>query len=102
MRTSSVGGFNPRHRKHEEISLESRIDLAYEALLQVDSTIGYTKEKIRLLDRFRHLRSAGLYDGTFEPSASEVDALIAEAVLLRKHLDEWLMRERPGWMEAGK
>jgi hypothetical protein len=74
---------------HAGISLESRFDLAYEALLQLavtalranhlrvtsrgghhalamqtlDSSIGYPKEKLRLLDRFRQMRSTGLYDG---------------------------------------
>lgn len=111
---------------HAGISLESRFDLAYEALLQLavtalranhlrvtsrgghhalamqtlDSSIGYPKEKLRLLDRFRQMRSTGLYDGTFEPSGSEVEALIAEATQLRDHLEQWLAKERPEWMEA--
>ena len=71
------------------ISLESRFDIGYEALLQcglaalraqglrpdskgghhimalqtLPTTIGFPKEKIRLFDAFRKQRAAGLYDG---------------------------------------
>ncbi len=106
-----------------QISLDSRFDIAYEALLQIgltalranglrpnsrgghhamalqtlDSTIGYPRDKLRLLDRFRHMRSAGLYDGSFEPSAAEVRSLLDEVSKLKAHLDDWLVKSHPEW-----
>ena len=106
-----------------QISLDSRFDIAYEALLQIgltalranglrpnargghhamalqtlDSTIGYPRDKLRLLDRFRHMRSAGLYDGSFEASAAEVRSLLDEVSKLKAHLDDWLVKSHPEW-----
>ncbi len=116
--------------KTEEISPGSRFDLAYEALLQVgltalranglrpnsrgghhamalqtlDSTIGYPRDKLRLLSRFSRMRADGLYDGSFEPSQSELQSLIAEAEAVKAHLDGWLASERGEWklIESGE
>ncbi len=107
----------------ESVSLESRFDLAYEALLQIglaalrahnlrpdsrgghhvlalqtlNTTIGYPREKLRLLDEYRRRRAAALYDGSFEPSQAELDALIATASELRAHLEAWLRKAHPEW-----
>jgi hypothetical protein len=103
------------------ISLDSRFDLAWEAALQVgltalranglrttsqaghqalaiqtlDKTIGVDKDTIRLLETFRKNRSAGLYEGSFEPSQAEVDALIRTADQLRQTLLGWLVAAHP-------
>ncbi len=103
------------------VSLDSQFDLAYEALLQIGlaalrangvrpdsrgghhvlalqtlaTTIGYPREKLRLLDEFRRQRGAGLYDGSFNPSQAEVDALIATATELRQHFEDWLAAAHP-------
>jgi hypothetical protein len=55
------------------------------ALQTLTTTIGYPREKLRLLDEYRRQRGLGLYDGTFDPSATEVVALIAEALNLQQH-----------------
>jgi hypothetical protein len=75
------------------VSLDSRFDIAYEASLQVglvalrvhglrpdsrgghhvlalqtlETTIGFPKAKVRVIDQFRRQRAQGLYDGSFEP-----------------------------------
>jgi hypothetical protein len=103
------------------ISLDSRFDIAYEAVLQsglcalranglrpdsrgghhilalqtLDSTIGFPKEKIRLIDTFRKQRGAGLYDGSFAPSEAELAALLAIAAELQAHLEQWLKANHP-------
>lgn len=103
------------------VSLDSRFDLAYEALLQIGlaalrahglrpdsrgghhilalqtlpATIGYPSAKLRLLDQFRRQRGVGLYDGSFDPSQAEVKALISAAIELTNRLDEWLAANRP-------
>ena len=105
------------------ISLGSRFDLAYEAVLQLgltalranglrpdsrgghhilalqtlDTTIGLPKEYLRVIDRCRRRRAEGLYDGCFDPSEAEVDALIEMAGLVKLHLEQWLAREHPEW-----
>jgi hypothetical protein len=104
-----------------QISLDSRFDLAYEALLQIglvalranglrpdsrgghhvialqtlDTTIQYPREKLRLLDRFRRQRAAGLYDASFEPSEVEVQALLDAVAGLKDHLENWLAKSHP-------
>lgn len=109
--------------RNDQISLDSRFDLAYEALLQIgllalranglrpdsrgghhvmalqtlDSTIQYPREKLRLLDRFRRQRAAGLYDASFEPSEAEVQALLDAASELKDHLENWLAKSHPEW-----
>lgn len=103
------------------LSLDTRFDVAYEALLQIGlaalrangyrpdsrgghhvlalqtlpATIGYPRERIRLLDEFRRQRGLGLYDGSFDPSAAEVQTLIEEAAKLQLHFQQWLETSRP-------
>ena len=106
---------------NQAISLDSRFDLAYEALLQIglaalrahglrpdsrgghhvlalqtlNKTIGFPKEKLRLLDEFRKQRAVGLYDGSFEPSESEVAAIIETVSQLQIFFDDWLQNTHP-------
>lgn len=103
------------------LSLDTRFDVAYEALLQIGlaalrangfrpdsrgghhvlalqtltTTIGYPREKIRLLDEYRRQRGLGLYDGSFDPSTTEVAALINEAINLQQHFQQWLAATHP-------
>ena len=103
------------------ISIDTRFDIAYEALLQcglaalrahglrpdsrgghhvmalqtLPTTIGFPKEKIRILDEFRKQRAAGLYDGSFNPSEAELHALLDTAVGLRQALTAWLKDNKP-------
>lgn len=103
------------------ISLDSRFDLAYEALLQIGITalrannlrpdsrgghhvlalqtlhtsIGYPREKLRMLEEFRRQRAVGLYDGSFVPTQTELDELIETAADLKAHLEAWLQQTRP-------
>ena len=105
------------------ISLDSRFDLAYEAILQLgltalranglrpdsrgghhilalqtlDTSIGFPKEQLRVIDQFRRRRAEGLYDGRFDPSEAEVNALIEMAQRIKAHLETWLTREHPEW-----
>lgn len=107
--------------KSKDISLDSRFDLAYEALLQIgltalrandlrpdsrgghhilalqtlNTSIGYPREKLRLLDEFRRQRAVGLYDGSFVPSQAEQDELLVTVVELKAHLDSWLNQHHP-------
>lgn len=107
--------------RNAQISLDSRFDLAYEALLQIgltalranglrpdsrgghhvtalqtlDTTIQYPREKLRLLDRFRRQRAAGLYDASFEPSEAEVQSLLDVVSELKDHLENWLAKSHP-------
>ena len=103
------------------VSLDSRFDLAYEGLLQIGlaalranglrpdsrgghhvlalqtlpATIGYPSAKLRLLDQFRRQRGVGLYDGSFDPSGAEVEALISAAIELKERFDRWLADRHP-------
>lgn len=103
------------------ISAESRFDLAYEGALQLalcalrangyrpgskgghhvialqslSKSIGYPKEKIRLFDEFRRQRAIGLYDGSFDPTESEVQALLETAGDLQHCIREWLEQNHP-------
>ena len=105
----------------EAISDDSRFDLAYEGVLQLavcalrangyrlgskgghhvialqslSKSIGYPKEKIRLLDEFRRQRSIGLYDGSFDPTSTEVLTLLQIADSLRQYLQTWLKENYP-------
>ncbi len=98
------------------ISLDSRFDLAYEALLQaglaalrannlrpdsrgghhvlalqtLHNRIGYPREKLRVQEEFRRQRATGLYDGSFVPTQAELDELRATAADLKTHLEAWL------------
>ena len=104
----------------ESISLETRFDIAYEALLQIGLvalrnhhlrpnsrgghhaialqslplTIGYPREKVRILDEFRKQRAAGLYDGSFSPSESELRELIVATTEIYILLQGWLERHQ--------
>lgn len=110
--------------QNETLSLDTRFDIAYEALLQIGlaalrangyrpdsrgghhvlalqtlvTTINYPQEKTRLLDEFRRQRGLGLYDGSFDPSAAEVATVIAEAVKLQQRLRQWLAENHPEWL----
>jgi len=105
----------------EAISTGSRFDLAYEGILQLalcalrangyrpDSkgghhvlalqsltkSIGYPKDRVRLLDEFRRQRAIGLYDGSFYPTAAEIQALLEAAEHLHKSLHDWLKQNNP-------
>ena len=109
----------------ESISLETRFDIAYEALLQIGLvalrshhlrpnsrgghhaialqslplTIGYPREKVRLLDEFRKQRAAGLYDGSFSPSESELRELIDATIEVYTLLQGWLEKNQSTWSE---
>lgn len=102
--------------KVESISLETRFDIAYEALLQIGIvalrchnlrpnsrgghhvialqslplTIGYPRENVRLLEEFRKQRTAGLYDGSFSPSQGELNELINATTEIHALLQERL------------
>jgi hypothetical protein len=65
------------------------------ALQTLPTTIGFPKEKIRILDEFRKQRAAGLYDGSFNPSEAELHALLDTAVGLRQALTAWLKDNKP-------
>jgi hypothetical protein len=105
----------------ESISMETRFDIAYEALLQVGivalrahdlrtdsrgghhtlalqtlvTTIGAPSAKIRLLDEFRRQRAASLYDGSFIPTQAELAELIGNVQQLYALLLDWLKANRP-------
>lgn len=104
------------------VSLDSRFDLAYEALLQInlaalranalrpDSrgghhvlalqtlhiSTGYPKEKPSLLDEFCRQRAMGLYDGSFDPTKAEDEAIISTVNDLKNHLEAWPKKPSPG------
>jgi hypothetical protein len=110
-----------RDARAASVSLDSRFDIAYEAILQVglvalrahnlrpdsrgghhvlalqtlETSIGLSKEKVRTIDRFRRWRAQGLYDGSFEPSEAEVSELMALAESMRQTLIAWLRQHRP-------
>lgn len=109
----------------KSVSLETRFDIAYEALLQIGLvalrshhlrpnsrgghhaialqslplTIGYPREKVRLLDEFRKQRATGLYDGSFSPSERELSELIAATKEIYTLLQGWLERSQSTWSE---
>jgi hypothetical protein len=111
--------------RQRSISLDSRFDVVFEALLQIalaalrangyrttsgaghqqlaiqalPKTIGVPAGAVRTLDEFRKRRSAGLYLAEFEPSAAEVEALVAAADRLQKTLLAWLKAHRPELLE---
>ena len=111
--------------RQTNISLDSRFDVAFEALLQIalaalrargyrttsgaghqqlaiqalPKTIGIPAGEIRTLDEFRKRRSAGLYLAEFEPSEAEVAALVAAVEGLQKSLVAWLKGHRPELLE---
>ena len=104
----------------QSISAESRFDLAYEALLQLglaalrshnlrpDSrgghhvlilqtlprTAGIDHDTVRLLDQFRRQRAIGLYDGSFDPTDAELEALLHAAKQLKQAVETSLRLSR--------
>ena len=107
--------------QNQQISLDTRFDTAYEALLQIglvalranglrpdsrgghhllalqtlNKSIGYPQDRLRLLDEFRRQRAAGLYDGSFAPSEAEVEAILDTVADLKQHLEQWLQAQHP-------
>jgi hypothetical protein len=103
------------------ISNDSRFDIAYEAVLQLSfcalrangyrpdsrgghhvlalqglsKSVGYSAANVRLLDEFRRQRAIGLYDGSFDPTDSELESLIEEGRSLQSHLMSWLKAHHP-------
>lgn len=114
--------------RQSSISLDSRFDIAFEALLQIalaalrangyrttsgaghqqlaiqalPKSIGVGAADVRALEEFRKKRSAGLYLAEFEPSEAEVDALIAAVERLHKQLLAWLKANRPELLGKGR
>lgn len=107
--------------REQRISLDSRFDIAYEALLQIGlvalrahdlrpdsrgghhvlalqtlgTTIGAPREQVRLLDEFRRQRAVGLYDGSFVPTEKELGELISNVEEIQGRLERWLIANRP-------
>ena len=107
--------------RNEQISLDTRFDIAYEAVLQIglaalranglrpdsrgghhilalqtlNTTIDYPTKNLRLLDEFRRQRAAGLYDGSFDPTSAEVNAILDTLDDLQQHLVAWLKAKHP-------
>ncbi len=103
------------------ISLDSRFDIAFEALLQIalaalrcngyrttteaghqrlaiqllPKSIGIEPGEIRTLDEYRKKRSLGLYEADFDPSASEVKAVIDTVEHLLEKLTRHIKATRP-------
>lgn len=65
------------------------------ALQTLNTSIGYPRKKLRLLDEYRRQRAIGLYDGSFVPTQAEFDELLATAVELKAYLEAWLNKRRP-------
>lgn len=107
--------------RQDSISLDSRFDLAYEAVLQLglvalrlhdlrpdsrgghhvlalqtlNTSVGYPREKLRLLDEFRRQRASGLYDGSFVPTQTELNELLKTVAELLAHIEAWIHQNRP-------
>lgn len=101
--------------KRESNHLDTRFDIAFEALLQIaicalrvngyrttsaaghqqvaiqllPKSIGIDIAEIRVLDEYRKKRSLGLYQADFEPSAQEVKSVSAAVERLRGSLLAW-------------
>jgi len=106
---------------NQSVSRDSRFDLAYEAILQLaicalrangyrpdskgghhitalqglSKSIGYPREKVRLIDEFRRQRAISLYDGSFNATEQELTALIETGTELQIHLLDWLKESHP-------
>ena len=72
------------------------------ALQTLETTIGFPKAKVRVIDQFRRQRAQGLYDGLFEPSEAEVSELVAIAEAMRLTLLEWVRDHRPELLKTGR
>ncbi len=107
--------------KQKTLSLDTRFDTAFAALLQValaalrangyrttseaghqqiaiqllPKTIGIDRVDIRMLDEYRKKRSIGLYDASFDPSEAEVKAVIGSVESLFDNLLKWLRKNHP-------
>ena len=107
--------------KQKTLSLDTRFDTAFAALLQValaalrangyrttseaghqqiaiqllPKTIGMDRVDIRMLDEYRKKRSIGLYDASFDPSEAEVKAVIGSVESLFYNLLKWLRKNHP-------
>ncbi len=107
--------------RKDSISLDSRFDIAFEALLQIalvalrangyrttsDSghqqlaiqllpkSIGIDPSELRALDEYRKKRSSGLYEADFDPSEDEVKAVIAAVAKLLSSLTNWIKQHNP-------
>ncbi|MGH8673840.1 MAG: hypothetical protein ACREVG_05975 [Burkholderiales bacterium] len=111
--------------RKDSISLDSRFDIAFEALLQISlaalrtngyrtnseaghqqlaiqllpKSIGIDPSEIRALDEYRKKRSIGLYEADFDPSEKEVSAVTAAAERLFERLVTWTKSNRPELIE---
>ena len=110
------------------VSLESRFDIAFEALLLIalaalrangyratseaghqrlvirllPESIGIDPVEIRIMDEFRKKRSLGLYEADFDPSDEEVKAVTDSVRSLLERLEIWLSAHRPDLIAASK
>jgi hypothetical protein len=110
------------------ISLDSRFDIAFEALLQIalaalrvngyrttteaghqqlaiqvlPKSLGVEAKEVRTLDEFRKKRSIGLYEADFEPSESEVKAVIRSVESLLEKLLGHIKTAHPELLERVK
>lgn len=101
--------------------LDTRFDIAFEALLQIaicalrvngyrttaaaghqqvaiqllPKSIGTDVGAIRVLDEYRKKRSLGLYQANFDPSEKEVEAVTGAVEQLRAELMAWIRKNRP-------
>ena len=111
--------------RKDSISLDSRFDIAFEALLQISlaairangyrttseaghqrlaiqllpKSIGVDPAEIRVLDEYRKQRSIGLYEADFDPSEAEVKAVTAAVGGLLEKFVNWISSNRPEWIE---
>jgi hypothetical protein len=107
--------------KRTDNYLDTRFDIAFEALLQIaicalrvngyrttsaaghqqvaiqllPKSIGIETGSVRLLDEYRKKRSLGLYQADFEPSEKEVKAVIEAVERLRAGLVAWIKKNHP-------
>jgi hypothetical protein len=70
------------------------------ALQTLETTIGFPRTKIRVVDQFRRQRAQGLYDGSFEPTETEVTQLLEIAEAMRQTLLAWLRANKPDWLKT--
>ena len=114
--------------KKRSISLDSRFDIAFEALLQIalaalrangyrtttdaghqqlaiqllPKSLGIEPGEIRALDEYRKKRSIGLFEADFDPSESEVKAVIGSVERLLEKLTSHIRTARPELSERSK
>jgi hypothetical protein len=107
--------------KRSSNHLDTRFDIAFEALLQIaicalrvngyrttsaaghqqvaiqllPKSIGTDVATIRVLDEYRKKRSLGLYQADFDPSEKEVKAVTEAVERLRADLTAWIRKNRP-------